>query len=338
MTESGFHFAQPMWLWLLLALPLVVGWLRLSRPRRQRGREYLYADAELMPHLTGETRTAKGRDWKVVAGWSLAWALSVTAMAGPRWDYHRIAAFQPAAELVILLDISASMKIRDVRPSRLARAKQEIQDLIRLDPGIRVGLIAFATVAHVIAPLTEDLETLRHVLPSLSTDLVHLPGSRLGNALDKAALLFTPAEGKKRISHHILLITDGDFDEPDLDEKVRRLRQEGIRLHVLGVGTEGGGPVPYITAADGRAVISRLRPDELRRLAKLGGGRFELADYQDRDVRAILDAVLADADKQRVKGRPTRIWNERFYLFLFPVVLLALWLFGPRSRYARGAS
>ena len=338
MAESGFHFAQPLWFWLLLVIPAAVAWLVFSRPARQRGREYLYADAELMPHLTGETAAARGRDWRLVAAWCLAWALAVTAMAGPRWDYERIAAFQPAAELVILLDISASMKIQDVRPSRLARARQEIQDLLRLDPGIRMGLVAFATVAHVVAPLTEDLETLHRVLPGLSADLVRLPGSRLGNALEKAALLFTQEEKKRRISRHLLLITDGDFNEAGLDEKIRRLREQGIHLHVLGVGTEGGGPVPYVTGPDGRAVISRLNLQELRRLVELGGGRFEVADYHDRDVQAILEEVLKDADSIRVEGQPTRVWNERFYLPLIPVVLLVLWLFGPASRYARGAS
>jgi Ca-activated chloride channel family protein len=338
MNDAGFHFAQPWWLLLLLLIPAVLAWLRFSQPLRKRGQEYKYADAELLPHLTGEVSGRHRRDWRVLGGWSLAWLLMTLAMAGPRWDYERISAFQPAAELVVLLDISASMKIKDVRPSRLARAKQEVQDLLRLNPGIRIGLVAFATVAHVVAPLTEDMESLRRVLPGLSTDLVRLPGSRLGNALEKAAMLFTPEQDDKRISRHILLITDGDFDEPGLADRIAKLREEGIHLDVLGVGTEGGGPVPYLTAPGGQAIISRLNPAELERLARWGDGRYRLAEFHDRDVQAVLDAVLADADKVQVEGQPTRIWNERFYLPLIPAVLLILWLFGPTGRFARGAS
>ncbi len=337
MAESGFHFAQPQWFWLLLAIPAVLLWLRFSQPLRRRGREYLYADAELMPHLTGETKHTQGSRWQVLAAWSLAWALAVSAMAGPRWDYQRISAFQPAAELVILLDISASMKIQDVRPSRLARAKQEIQDLLRLNPGIRIGLVAFATVAHVVSPLTEDMETLKRLLPGITTDLVRLQGTRLVNALEKAALLFTPEEQDHRITRDLLLITDGDFQEPGLEEKVRELRQQNIRLHILGVGTEGGGPVPYVTQPNGMAVISRLDDQELKRLAELGGGLYQRADYHNKDVRAVLEEILEEADRVQVEGQPTRVWNERFYLPLLPVALLVLYLFGPRSRYARGA-
>ena len=337
MNGTGFHFAQPWWLLLLLLIPAVLAWLHWSRPLRRRGQEYKYADAELLPHLTGEVSGRRQRDWKVLAGWAMAWALLVTAMAGPRWDYERISAFQPAAELVVLLDISASMNIRDVRPSRLARAKQEVMDLLRLNPGIRIGLVAFATVAHVVAPLTEDMDTLRRVLPGLSTDLVRLPGSRLENALDKAAMLFTPENGK-RITRHLLLITDGDFDEPGLERKVGELRDRGIHLHVLGVGTEGGGPVPYINAPGGQAIISRLDPVELQKLAELGGGLYLVADYHDRDTQAILDEILKDADSIRVAGQPTRIWNERFYLPLILAIPLLLWLFGPARRFARGAS
>ena len=337
MNGEGFHFAQPWWLLLLLVIPAVLAWLHWSRPLRKRGQEYRYADAELLPHLTGEVSSAGKRDWKVLIAWSTAWALLVIAMAGPRWDYERISAFQPAAELVVLLDISASMNIQDVRPSRLARAKQEIQDLLRLNPGVRVGLVAFATVAHVVSPLTEDMETLQNLLPPLSTELVRLPGSRLGNALEKATLLFTD-EKEKRTSRHLLLITDGDFDEPGLAQKIGELREQGIHLHILGVGTEGGGPVPYITAPGGQAIISRLDVEELQQLAKQGGGLFLTARYHDKDVSRILEEVLREADNIRIEGQPTRVWNERFYLPLILAVLLVLYLFGPAGRFARGAS
>ncbi len=338
MADGGFHFAQPHWFWLLAVVPAVFAWLRFSRPVQRRGKEYLYADAELLPHLTGRTRAAGRRDIRVLTAWGLAWTLVVTAMAGPRWDAERIPAFQPAAELVVLLDLSASMRIRDVRPSRLERAKQEIQDLLRLDPGIRIGLVAFATVAHVVAPLTEDMAALKRLLPGLSTDLVRLPGSRVGNALEKAALLFSADDDRTRVSRHLLLVTDGDFQEPGLEPRVEALAARGIHLHVLGVGTEGGGPVPNLTGPDGRAVFSRLDAVALERLARLGDGLFERARYDDSDVRAVVARILSDADRIEVEGRPTRIWKERFYLFLFPVVLIGLWLFGPEDRFGRGAS
>jgi Ca-activated chloride channel family protein len=337
MPDTGLHFAQPLWLLALLILPVVWLWLRYSQPQKRHGQEFLYADAALLPYLTGEVRGRRHSNRGVLIAWMLAWSLLSIAMAGPRWDFQRISAFQPAAELVILLDISASMNISDVRPSRLARAKQEIQDLLRLNPGIRVGIIAFATVAHVVAPVTEDMETLKRVVPSLSTDLVRLPGSRLGNALEKASLLLGGDDAK--LARHILLITDGDFDEPKLLDQVDALAGKNIHLHILAVGTEGGGLVPdrYVFSAGGRTPVSRLNTSQLENLASHGRGLFQIADYHAKDVQKILDLIIEDADQQQIEDVPTRVWNERFYLPLIAVVLLILYLFGRSNRFAREA-
>ena len=328
MNNQVFNFAQPLWLWALLLIPLVLGWLRLSRSVRNRGKEDKYADPHLLPLLIGVDQTITTRSIRPLIIWALSWILMVLAMAGPRWDYKQIRAFQPAADLVILLDISLSMNIQDVRPSRLARARQEIQDLVRLNPGIRLGLVAFASIAHVATPITEDGDSLLRQLPGLSTDLVRLQGSNLVNALKLAAsLLQAQGEGS---SHHILLLSDGDFDEPELEQKITELGNQDIRLHVLALGTDGGGPVPYLTAPGGKAVVSRLDEQSMAELAEAGGGVYQLADYRDQDSRQILDAVMAQAELRQGQGAPAQIWNERFYWPLIPAVIILLLLTGRR--------
>jgi len=240
--EAGFHFEQPLWFLGLLALIPVALWLWRSAARAARGPIHRYADAHLLPHLTG-TRELKAQErWGRFLSWSLLWTLLLAAMAGPRWDYTDVRLFHPGNNLLILLDVSRSMQVADVAPSRLARARQEIQDLIMLDRDVRLGLIAFASVPHVISPVTEDTYTVLNALPALSTDLAEFQGSRVGTALERAETLLNglPAES----SRAILLITDGDFDEPELTEQVRKLAAEGIRLHVLGIGTEQGARVP----------------------------------------------------------------------------------------------
>ena len=328
MNNQVFNFAQPLWLWALLLIPLVLGWLRLSRSVRNRGKEDKYADPHLLPLLIGVDQTITTRSIRPLIIWALSWILMVLAMAGPRWDYKQIRAFQPAADLVILLDISLSMNIQDVRPSRLARARQEIQDLVRLNPGIRLGLVAFASIAHVATPITEDGDSLLRQLPGLSTDLVRLQGSNLVNALKLAAsLLQAQGEGS---SHHILLLSDGDFDEPELERTITELTNQDIRLHVLALGTDGGGPVPYLTAPGGKAVVSRLDEQSMAQLAEAGGGVYQLADYRDQDSRQILDAVMAQAELRQGQGAPAQIWNERFHWPLIPAVIILLLLTGRR--------
>lgn len=343
MPEAGFHFEQPLWFLGLLALIPVAAWLWRSAARAARGPIHRYADAHLLPHLTGTRELKTQERWGRFLSWSLLWALLLLAMAGPRWDYTDVRLFHPGNNLLILLDISRSMQVADVAPSRIARARQEIQDLIMLDREVRLGLIAFASVPHVISPVTEDTYTVLNTLPALSTDLTDLQGSRVGAALERAETLLKglPEESARAI----LLITDGDFDEPDLTDRVRKLAEQGIRLHVLGIGTEQGARVPapppaqagsWVTDRSGKPVVSALKGPLLAGLAETGQGIYRVADYRDSDTRDILKAAAVSRLPAKAGDERTRIWNERFYLPVLLIMALLLPQFRGRGRAQSG--
>jgi Ca-activated chloride channel family protein len=340
--EAGFHFEQPLWFLALLGLVPVAIWLWRSAARAARGPVHRYADPHLLPHLTGTRELKTQERWGRFLKWSLLWALLVLAMAGPRWDYTDMRLFHPGNNLMILLDISRSMQVADVAPSRIGRARQEIQDLIMQDRDVRLGLIAFASVPHVVAPVTEDTFTVLNALPALSTDLTELQGSRVGAALERAEGLLKglPAES----SRAILLISDGDFDEPDLNDRVAKLAEEGIRLHVLGIGTEQGARVPapppaqagsWITDRSGKPVVSALNTKLLEGLAATGQGIYRLADYRDGDTQDILKAAAVSKLPPQAGDERTRVWHERFYLPLLVIVALMLPGFRGQERGAK---
>ena len=212
-------------------------------------------------------------------------------------------------------------------PTRLARARQEIQDLITQNGDVRIGLIAFATVAHVVSPITDDGQSILNALPAISTDLTRLQGSRLREALDRAIQLL--AGQPEDSGHSVLLISDGDFDEPGLEDKVRYLTSEGIHLHVLGIGTSDGGPVPAPTGnwlmEQGRGrVISRLNESLLENLAEQGNGIYRRANFRDQDTGEVLKLAAELAPAREVEDEQTRVWTERFYWLLVPLLLLLL--------------
>jgi Ca-activated chloride channel family protein len=342
MPEIGLHFARPEWLFALLGLLPVLAWLILSVTRPSKGPIHRYADAHLLPHLTGVRDLEVNERWGRFVRWALLWILAVIAMAGPRWDFTDIQAFSPGNDLIILLDISRSMNVADVPPSRLARARQEVQDLIQLNRQVRIGLIAFATVAYVVSPITEDGQTILNALPGLTTELGNLQGSRLNVAIDRAEQLLSgqPGEGGRSI----LLISDGDYDEPNLPERVRQLAAKGIQFHTLGIGSTGGGPVPAsIGEADllrdrnGQVISSRLNEVLLRQLAQLGKGFYIKADFRDQDSLQILKRAAKRAASATAVNEKTRVWNERFYWMLLPILLLLLPAFR-RSPVKRTAS
>jgi Ca-activated chloride channel family protein len=324
---TAFHFAEPAWLWtLLLCIPVAL-WLMILPGLGRNERIRNYADAHLMPYLLGRTEASPRARWKRFARWSGIWTLMVLAMAGPRWDFTDVQLFKPGTNLLVLFDISASMEVADVKPTRLARGRQELEDIINESRGIRIGLIAFASVAHVISPITEDMNGIRRVLSALDTRLVRLQGSRLSFALDRAKELIAgqPAESV----NSLLIISDGDFDESGLEERLRSFADAGVRVHVLGIGTPEGGVVPdngnpWLKTRDGEPVRSSLNEPELKALASAGGGIYERADYRDSDTKTILAQLKAAALPKSDNNERTRVWNERFYLLAGMALLLLL--------------
>lgn len=333
--DNGFHFAHP-WLLLLLLAPLPVWlWLRMTSPREHTERYRGYADTHLLPFLMGRHDLPVRQQWRRFLVWSILWLLVVTAIAGPRWDYRDVQLFRPGNDLVILLDLSLSMDVTDVSPSRLGRARQEIQDLVEHNRHSRLGLIGFATVAHVITPLTEDGNSLRALLPALSTELIELKGSRLTEALMRAKQMLAgqPADS----SRHLLLVTDGDFADDNLEAYVQGLVNDGMHLHVLGIGTAEGGPVPaigngFMLNKDGSPVISRLDEVSLQQLTKAGNGIYQRADYRDEDTAALLDRIGRISNAEVVANQKTRIWNEHYYWLVALAMLVVLPMY---RRYQR---
>ncbi len=327
MPEAAFHFSSPLWL-LALPVPVLVWlWLLFSATRHTTERYAEYADPHLLPYLLGMREIQPQRHWRRFILWTLGWVLLVLALAGPRWDYTDKQLFRPGSDLVILLDLSASMDLTDVAPSRLARARQEIEDLLQQNRHARVGLIAFASVAHVIAPLTEDGSSLRQQLPAISTDLVRMKGSRLTEALIRARQML--AGQPTGSSRHLLLLTDGDFGDSGHLDQATEMAAEGIHLHVLGIGSEQGaavkGPMGRPLHRPGQGmIISRLDDKGLQQLATRGDGLYRRADFDNDDTGDILRQVARDSELEIVANEKTRVWNERFFWLLGIALLLLL--------------
>ncbi|HEY5238151.1 MAG TPA: hypothetical protein VIJ62_07205, partial [Rhizomicrobium sp.] len=146
MGFSQFHFAQSAWLWGFLAIPAVPILYSLFRKARSDGLLERFADRHLLPHLV-KSRGVAGRNIRAsLFLWSAAWFFGVIAMAGPRWNYTDQQTFTSAQDLVIVLDLSQSMNAKDVKPSRIARAREEIEDLLDMSLGLSIGLVAYAAV------------------------------------------------------------------------------------------------------------------------------------------------------------------------------------------------
>lgn len=330
MTLSQLHFLHPWYLLLLLVPILVWLWLWATTNQQQQSRFSQYADSHLLPHLLGEHRRNYRFGWRSFLYWCAIWTLIVTAIAGPRWDYEDVALFRPGSDILVLFDLSASMDVTDVVPSRLKRGRQELEDLLLQNRSSRIGIIAFASMAHIVAALTEDTQALRQLLPALTGDLSQIRGSRLTEALNRAEqmLLAQPQQS----SRHLVVISDGEFGDDTALAKAQQLAQSGVRLHVLGVGTPGGGMITKgeripVYDANGNFIISRYDEIGLQQLAAAGNGIYRHADYRDNDTQDIIDAIEQDSTALLLENQTMRIWHEQYQWLVALLLLLLIWQF-----------
>lgn len=324
---SELHFIRPQWFWLLLPL-LLLAWL-IWKQKLRGGNWQAVCDPELLPHLLIGSE-GKQRRWPLWL-FLLAGTLAVTAIAGPAWEKLEQPVFREQAALVIVLDVSRSMDAGDIKPSRLARARHKISDILQRRKEGQTALIVYAAQAFSVVPLTQDTETIASLLPSLETDLMPQQGSRADKGLEQAQVLLQQA-GVAR--GDILLITDGI--DARAESVGRSLAANGHRLSVLAVGTEAGAPVSisgggFLSDNTGAIVIPKLETGPLRALASVGSGHFSRFSPDDSDINYLLaepdsvDTTMLMDEDMLVAGMKADTWQEEgpwLLLLLLPLVAL----------------
>ncbi len=320
-----FHFLRPLWLLALIPLLLLL-WQGLNRRHRSRSWQTV-VDAELLPHLlSGRNGIKDNRLWILSA---ICGLLGIVALAGPVWEKLPQPIFNRQAALVIALDLSRSMDVGDIKPSRLTRARHKIADILSRRKEGQTALVNYAADAFVVTPLTEDTDTITALLPSLSTDIMPVQGSRADKALVQAQALFDNAGVVKG---DVLLVSDG-FNQDEIEALQQVMESNAnLRVSVLGIGTQDGGPIPMASGGffkneQGSIVIPRLNENAMRQIAEAGGGSFQIISTTDADINALLTTMQDSPFEGGAEARDlnTDIWREQGpWLILIIIPLFAL--------------
>ncbi len=320
---NQFHLLRPAWLLALLPVILILLMLR----RRERGAAAWgnICDPELLPYLLLKGGNDKARRLPFIL-LGLAWLLAILALAGPTWERLPEPVFQTHLERVLVLDLSPSMNAKDLTPSRLERARFKLRDILEQSREERTALVVFGGEPHVVTPLTDDVATIETMLHALSVDIIPVPGDAGAPALQMAGELLKRGI---RSRGDILLITDGVADMASSLAVINKLNHQGMRVSVLGVGTEVGAPVPRLdgSAANSDSAgseMARLSPRDLKALAAMGGGHYSLLTSDETDLQQVLMESellnLGEAEKQQ--GGVER-WVEQGSWLLLPLLLIA---------------
>lgn len=264
------------------------------------------------------------------------------ALLGPRLGERTVWARSSGVDVVVLLDVSASMTARDVPPSRLLRAREAARRILEALPqGDRAALAAFSGRGVLLTPLTPDTEALRRMLPALTPDLMQEGGSRIGEGVHAALEAFDPDSTRPRV-----LFVASDGEDPargalGIDEVAR----SGVRVLAALFGSEAGATIPDAGAAlhdvSGRVVVSRRELEPLGRLAAASDGRLLLADrWGEIDVAQALAALGRDRGStpgERVARQVPAVRAAPLAGVAFVLLVLELVLAGHGRRRSRPA-
>ena len=319
---AEFHFLRPEW---LFAAPVVIGVAALlARSKLASGNWQAVIDPVLVPFVLSRT-PGRGTDerWWLLG---VAGVMAVVAMAGPAWQRLEQPVFRTEQALVIALDLSRSMDAQDISPSRIARAKLKILDILERRRSGQTALVVYSANAFTVTPLTTDTDTIAALVNSLDTDIMPSRGSYPIIAIRKGRQLLEQAGVG---IGEVLLITDGG-SSPDTENTARELKAAGYTVSVLAVGTLEGAPIPrvtggFVTDNRGRIALPRLEAASLRALANAGGGRFAVLSAGDRDLDVLLSGEVIAAAASEASLATDR-WREEgpwLLLLLLPIAALA---------------
>jgi Ca-activated chloride channel family protein len=334
-VNEPLEWLRPAWAWAPAVglLVLALGWWGLARRRRERARFVERGQlARFLPGFSGARAAAR------VALAALATVLLGLSLIGPVRGHTLREVKTSGVDLVVCIDTSRSMLARDVRPDRLTRAKREVLGLLDRPGSDRIALIAFSGDAREVAPLTHDRVALKQLLERVTPDDNRMGGTSLASALERALAMF---DGRTGSSEAIALVTDGE----DLAGEGLRMAQQaqarGIRVYVVGVGTEGGGKIPiaderggerFLADRAGEEVVSRMDRASLRRLAEETGGEFLAVDESPTPLEALYDRRITHLEGRELVGGKERIPHDRYQWTLALALACMLGEAGLRER------
>ncbi len=304
------------YLWALV-LPLAALWISRGRTREQERSDKGLTRVSI---VGGRVERVAEEATRVAWRLPVALALAIVALAQPRWGGLERSGEEPAREVVIALDLSRSMLVDDVAPSRLKRAHALVRSVLDGLHGERVALVVFAGTAYVQVPLSSDYQIIREFLPVLEPGYLPQGGSDYAGMLRAAGEAFSEGAASDR---YLFVLSDGESTTEGWREELAQVMKRGVTIVALGVGTAQGGAVPPATEGEKSPAISRLEPATLQAIAA-GAGIYREAGGA-LDAPKLLEESVELGRKTRWTKRRAEEWAEQFQWFLVPALALGLW-------------
>ncbi len=316
------RFEDPIYLWMLLIIPILVlvrfiVWRKRKRNLRKFGDSSLLK--EMMPDVSKYRPTIKF--CLLLSAITILIFMIARPQVGSKISHEK----REGIEVLIALDISNSMLAQDVIPSRLEKSKLLIEDLVDHFTNDKVGLVVFAGDAFVQLPITNDYVSAKMFLQNFNPSLITTQGTDLARAISLSQSCFTQRE---HIGRAIIVITDGEDHEGGALEAAREAYKKGINVFILGVGTSKGAPIPdgnggYLKDNSGQTVLSALNEQMCQQVAKAGNGVYIHVDNTS-DAQERLNKELSKLQSGISDTVVYSEYNEQFQIFGIILLLLLI--------------
>jgi Ca-activated chloride channel family protein len=335
MNFTGFHFAEPRWLWLAALAPVLLALLLRHAANARRAQLARMTSPHFIAELTVSHSPARRQFKSILLLAALVFA--GLALARPEWGKVASEKTWLGEDVVFCLDCSLSMTTSDVLPNRLQRAKFAMLDFVRKQSHGRVGLVTFAGSAFIQCPLTFDVDAFEETLLSVDERTIPIPGTDIGRALNEAYRAMDKNARRKMV----VLVTDGEDLEKSGIAAAKRLATNGVVVFTVGVGTPTGKEIQAVNAAgqpelvhDAKGEIVRSQLDEttLREIAQASGGSYYPLGSLGEGLAKISPAIQmlnsAPAQRANINGVERYYWCVAVML----VLLVAESLLGTRRK------
>lgn len=286
------------------------------------------ASGNLIEHLTAQVSRPRQRvRWVLLL---VAMVMLVLAAIGPRWGVTYEEVPRRGIDIMFVLDVSRSMLAEDVKPNRLERSKQMIEDVLQALGGDRVGLVTFAGTSVLNCPLTINYSALRMTLDEIGPLVQTRGGTLIGDAIRLAAESFVDQVKQYKA---IVVITDGEDQESYPVEAARKVfTDRGIRVYTVGLGDTGeGSRIPtekegqkLYLQHQGQEVWSKMNPATLREIALAGGGAYVPVGTSNVDLGQVYREKIAPAELRDFEAARIERYNVQFQWFAGASLLLVL--------------
>lgn len=327
-------------LYLLLFIPAFF-LLHYYHIKKKKERLRSFIDKDLIDKIIPDL--SYGKQWTKFILLNIAYLFIIIAMANPQIGTSVEKSERKGTDLMVCLDISNSMLAEDIKPNRISRAKQSLNQLIDQLKNDRIGIVVFAGSAYVQLPITNDYGAAKTFIDLIDPSMISNQGTAIGEALKKADESF--GNKNTNISRSIILISDGEDNEEEAIEVSKKISRDGVVINTIGFGSPEGALIPignnygnkreYKKDRNGSYVITKLNEGILKEIASIGNGVYIRANNSSVGLNNIL-ARINKMEKNEYEAVAYKNYESRFYIFAFialVILVIEFLVFERKNKY-----